>query len=328
MCLELVLACALGGLWLPMRDGAASKGQAHLTIDDRAGCGTSVEALWDRIEARTLGATDENLLASVHLEAQEHGVAVTIRIRSSTRLNGSKTLTTPACEEAEDALVTLVAMAFSRAEAPEVPAQPFADRAPITLVSRNIERDAPLVHDSATSDPAETERPTRWVVQGEVGMDLPLGGLSVRRAVWGVGGIGRWGQHSFGVGGQLFQTVQVEDESSGAQNELQYFSSRVDTFGLNTAYCRSLEGAAWLNFCGGAQVNFWRTAFSDGDGPPGSTEVKHEWSVDSLLGARISKNWKFLQPHARLAVRLPIYGHPDEYKNLALVGSMGIGVIF
>lgn len=327
----LVLAFALGGLSLPAtgyRD-AEPKGQAQLEIDDRAECGASVAALWTRVEARSLGAKDGGLVASVRLQAKDNGVEVTIRIRSSTRLEGSKTLVVPACEEADDTIVALVALAFSRAVVPEEPTQPFPREASTALVSRSALKTPDVAGDTARLAPAESERSRSWGLLGDVGIDLPLGRSSAGRMVWGVGALGRWGLNSLSVGGQLFQAVEMEEEESlGAQSELSYSSWKADTFGLNAAYCRRLSTVAWLDFCGGVQVNIWRSAFSDVKGAPGNTEVTHEWSADSLLGVRVSENWRFLQPNARLAVRLPVVGHPDGYDEPALVGSLGIGMIF
>lgn len=293
-------------------------------------CVVAARELGPRIEAVLAGALQSQVEASVAIDALGAGYRVTIGLRDTVQERGATTLETPTCEEAVDAAVVVLALAYGETRSPEAtqptPARPMPERS-----SAEPEPEPRTPSDTLFTPPDPravrdhvpvkgTERQTRLTLatgvdQGTLpGPTLTLAGV-VARSFGGfeLAAVARYG---LPVAEELVETGFSE-------------SQRHDFGGLELRACRGLGRAVRVSACAGTEIGAVRARRSQQVADGSEVDVDHISSrVSGTLTALLARRGGFIEPGLELGGAAVALGRSAGAPWLAVRVAAGAAIAF
>jgi hypothetical protein len=291
-------------------------------------CVVAARELGPRIEAVLAGALQSQVEASVAIDALGAGYRVTIGLRDTAHERGATTLETPTCEEAVDAAVVVLALAYGETRSPEAtqptPSLPMPERSSAQLEPRTpsdtlfTPPDPRAVRDHTPVN--GTERQTRLTLatgvdQGTLpGPTLTLAGAVARS-------FGRFELAAVVRYGLPVAEELVENGFSESQ--------RHDFGGLELRVCRGLGRVVRVSACAGTEIGAVRARRSQ------RVEDGSELDADQIsprvsgtLAALVARRGGFIEPGLELAGAAVAVGRPGGAPWLAVRVAAGAAIAF
>lgn len=292
-------------------------------------CVVAARELGPRIEAVLAGALQSQVEASVAIDAWGAGYRVTIGLRDTAHERGATTLETPTCEEAVDAAVVVLALAYGETRSPEA-TQPMLSL-PMPERSSEPEPEPRTPSDTLLTRPDPravrdhtpvngTERQTRLTLATGVdrgtlpGPTLTLAG-AVARSFGGfeLAAVARYG---LPVAEELVETGFSE-------------SQRHDFGGLELRACRGLGRAVRVSACAGTEIGAVRARRSQRVEDGSELDVDHiSPRVSGTLTALVARRGGFIEPGLELAGAAVAVGRPGGAPWLAVRVAAGAAIAF
>lgn len=291
-------------------------------------CVVAARELGPRIEAVVAGALQSQVEASVAIDAWGAGYRVTIGLRDTVHERGATTLETPTCEEAVDAAVVVLALAYGETRSPEAtqpaPSLPMPERS-------STEPEPRTPSDTLFTPPAPravrdhvpvngTERQTRLTLTTGVdrgtlpGPTLTLAG-AVARSFGGfeLAAVARYG---LPVAEELVETGFSE-------------SQRHDFGGLELRACRGLGRPVRVSACAGTEIGAVRARRSQRVEDGSELDVDHiSPRVSGTLTALVARRGGFIEPGLELAGAAVAVGRAGGAPWLAVRVAAGAAIAF
>jgi hypothetical protein len=293
-------------------------------------CVAAARELEPRIEATLVGALQGQLEASVTIDAVEAGYHLTISLRDAARERGATTIETPTCEEAVDAAVVVLALAYGEIGNPETtppasaPSQAMPERSPV-LTRPTTQSDTLRTHDDprAARDHTTvngTERQTRLtLVTGVDRGTLPGPTLTLAGAVtrsFGALELAAVARYGLPIAEELVETGFSE-------------SQRHDFGGLELRACRGLGQATRLSACAGTEVGAVRarrSRLAEDGSELDSDQISPRLS--GTLAALVARRGGLIEPALELAGAAVAVGRPAGAPWLSVRVAAGAAIAF
>jgi hypothetical protein len=302
------------------------RADARITLAGRI-CASEATDLERRLASAPGGQSSPELSASVSFEQTKQAIRVTVAVREGRAARGETAFVVSTCQEAVDAVVVVLGLAFS-AEASD---SRHADDVATALVElpRASGGDVAAQSDAPSSNEREARtRAGATVTRGSSRLSLGGGvdvGTMPNATAFVAGGI----THSLSavdLRGSLRYGLPTEDErvESGIDQSI-----RREYGAMGLSACYGVGGSVHLLACAGGELSLVRNAHRlEVEGSSSLDRDELSARVSGVLGAVLSRREGWIQPEIELAGSALALGRRNGTPPIAVRAAAGAAVNF
>jgi len=289
-------------------------------------CEANTAELAATIHEQIAGVRNVDLTIEVHVRDRGRNTIAEVRVLRRTEVIATKELVTPTCDEAREAIASVIALALS-AQPPAPPVTEPVERAAFAepaLESRGLALPtAPLRGDRSDRmdrgvEGASRPKPTkRWEAHLSAGIDA--GTLPTPTALAGAGLSASSGASEL-RGSLWYGLPSSREEVSSSTVE----SSRAEFAAMRLELCQALDSGRWLSLCAGTEARLNRLVRKAEDGA-GAREYSERITpgLGAGAGARFVYRSASLQPELAVTAELPLLGTPSLAERPIVRATVG-----
>jgi hypothetical protein len=323
MCVLLGVAC--------ITFAASVRAHPRLAIAANA-CASDSQELERRLPSALDGRGSPRLSASVSLEASDGAIRVTVAVREGSVPRGETALVVSSCEEAVDAAVVVLALAFSATAS-----DAERDDDALTATRRHAGAAAPAVPDDELS--IQSAQPSAGGTESLAAAKLPFARRSSQVSLAGGVDVGTMPTASAFLAGGVTHSLSVIDlrgslryglPTEDEQVEAGFDQSvRRDYGAMGLSACYGVGVGVRLLACAGGELSLVRLAQRvEIEGRSNLEQDEVFARVSGVLGAVLSRRRGWLQPELELAGSAVAVGRRTGAAPIALRAAAGAAVSF